>query len=175
MYRTALNLSMAALLSTAGLSAQNPLTAEVKAAYDGIKSNIIKAAEKMPESAYDFKPTPDVRSFGQLVAHVADAQMGICSIAKGEMKRGEAASKTTKADLVAALKASDEVCDSVYAAMTDAESTVTVKAPGRERTKLGILNFNVTHDNEMYGIMGVYLRLKGIVPPSSEATASSAK
>jgi hypothetical protein len=94
----------------------------VKAAYQPAKINILKAAEKMPESEYGFKPTPDVRTFGQLIAHVADAQMGMCGVARGEPRRGDAASKTSKADLVAALKASNDVCDGVYNTITEGEA-----------------------------------------------------
>jgi uncharacterized damage-inducible protein DinB len=156
------------MLAVATLQAQNPLSGDTNATYQRIKSNILKAAEKMPDSDYSFKPTAEVRTFGQLIAHVADAQMGICGMAKGEPKRGDAASKTTKADLIAALKASNESCDSVYSAMTDTEGVAIVKTPFGEKPKLGVLNLNVAHDNEMYGTIAVYLRLKGLVPPSSE-------
>ncbi|HEY1950005.1 MAG TPA: DinB family protein [Bryobacteraceae bacterium] len=125
----------------------------------------------MPESEYGFKPTPDVRTFGQLIAHVADAQMRICGVAKGEPKQGDAASKASKADLVAALKASNDFCDAVYSAATDADGAAMVKIFGKEKPKLGVLMMNVGHDNEMYGTIAVYLRLKGIVPPSTEGAA----
>jgi hypothetical protein len=168
MNRLAVSISIAATLGVVGLRAQNPLSDDVKNAYQGVKINILKAAEKMPEAEYSFKPTPDVRTFGQLIAHVADAQMGICGFAKGEPRRGDAASKTSKADLIAALKASSDFCDGVYNSMTDVNGTALVKVFGKEKPKLGVLNFNVAHDNEMYGTIAVYLRLKDIVPPSSE-------
>jgi uncharacterized damage-inducible protein DinB len=159
---------LSALAGTFGINAQsNPFSTEVKANYTSIKNNLMKAAEKMSEGDYDFKATPDVRSYGQLVGHVADAQMGICGTAKGEQKRGDAGEKTSKADLVAALKASFDYCDSAYDALTDSEGTQMVKMFGRDRTKLGVLDFNVIHDNEMYGTMAVYMRLKGVVPPST--------
>jgi uncharacterized damage-inducible protein DinB len=149
------------------------MSAEVKTAFEGVSANILKAADKMPDADFAFKPTPDVRSFGQLIAHVADAHTGICGIVKGDPKRGDAASKTSKADLIAALKASNDLCEAVYASMTDADGAATVKAPGGTRSKIGVLNFNVAHDNEMYGTMSVYLRLKGIVPPSTEAASAA--
>lgn len=165
-----------AALGGAALHAQsNPYSTEVKANYNSIKNNVLKAAEKMPESDYEFKATPEVRTFGQLVAHVADAQMGICGAAMGEQKRGDAAQKTSKADLEAALKASFEYCDKAYDALNDTDGAQTVKMFGRDRTKLGVLDFNVIHDNELYGTMAVYLRLKGIVPPSSERPMGQGK
>src|ERR1700748_2419602 len=85
--------------AAAAARAQNPMTAEVTAVHKGVSANILKAAEKMPEADYAFKPAPESRNFGQLIAHVADTQMAMCSITKGEMKRGDAASKTSKADL----------------------------------------------------------------------------
>ena len=156
-------------MTVAALSAENPYSSEAKDFYQPIKSNLLKAAQKMPESEYSFKPEGEGRTFGQLIAHAADAQVGICGIAKGEPKRGDAASKTTKADLIAALKASNDFCDAVYATMTDEAGTALVKTPFGDKSKLGVLNFNIAHDNETYGTIAVYLRLKGIVPPSSES------
>src|SRR2546428_6298788 len=94
----------ASLAGACALQAQNPLSAEAKQAYTAVKNNLIRAAEKMPEDDYSFKPTPDIRSFGQLIAHIADSQAGTCSAVRGEAKSVSAASKTSKADLVAALK-----------------------------------------------------------------------
>jgi len=109
-----LSLSFVLFAAATALRAQNPMTAEVTGVYKGVSANILKAAEKMPD--YAFKPAPESRTFGQLIAHVADAQMAMCSITKGEMKRGDAATKTSKADLVATLKASSEFCDDAYSA-----------------------------------------------------------
>jgi hypothetical protein len=166
----------ATLMGAAGLYAQsNPFSTEVKASYNNIKNNLTKAADKMSEADYDFKATPDVRNYGQLIGHVADTQLALCGVAKGEQKRGDAGQKTSKADLVAALKDSFDYCDSAYEALTDADGAQMVKMFGRDRTKLGVLDFNVIHDNEMYGTIAVYLRLKGIVPPSSERPMGQGK
>lgn len=165
-----LTLCTAALVFAATLSGQNPLTTETKALHDGVKNNIIRAAEKMPEENYSFKATPDVRSFGQLVGHVADAQYLFCAPVKDEKKGppGIEKTKTSKADLVASLKEAFEYCDGAYAAMDDAKITGIVKFFGRERPKLIVLNFNTSHNNEHYGNIVTYMRLKGLVPPSSE-------
>ena len=148
----------------------NPMSTEAKATQEGIKGLIMRSAEKMPEEHYGFKPTADVRSYGQLLGHIADAQYLFCAAERGEKAepRGVEKGKTTKADLTAALKEAFAYCDSSYNGLTDAKAADTVKFFGRDRTRLGVLNFNVSHTNEHYGNLVTYLRLKGIVPPSSE-------
>lgn len=146
----------------------NPISADAKQGYMSIKNILLKSADKMPEENYSFRTTPQVRTYGEMIAHVADVQTALCAMAKGEQKKSTAASKTSKADLVAALKQSFDYCDPVYDSMTDAAGAQTVKMFGHDMTKLGVLNFNIAHDNEMYGQMVAYMRIKGIVPPSSE-------
>lgn len=171
MKRTSRKIAVIVLSCAASLQAQDILSANAKSGYETVKKNILKAADKMPADDYSFRPTPDVRSFGELIVHISDAQTGLCGIAKGEMKRGDPTSKTSKADLIAAVKTAFDSCDGVYGRMTDTDGKVVLKTPRGEMSKLGLLNFNVAHDNEMYGIIGVYLRLKGIVPPSTEGAA----
>src|ERR1035438_5837927 len=142
----------------------NPLIAETKQAYTTVKGYLTRAAAAMPEDSYNFKPTPDIRAFGALLAHIADHQTSYCSTALGARKQGDAASKTTKADLVAALAASFAQCDAAWASITDANATEMVG----QRSKLGTLILDVIHSNEEYGYMAIYFRLKGIVPPSSD-------
>lgn len=160
------------------LSAQgaDPLTKGAKATYDIIKSYVTKAAAKMPEANYAFKPTPEVRSFGQILGHIADANFVICSTAAGEkppMGGFEPATsiektKSTKADLEKALADSFAYCDKVHAGMTDAGGSVSVKFFTGDLPKLSVLEFNTHHDFEHYGNIVTYMRLKGLVPPSSE-------
>jgi hypothetical protein len=153
----------------AGAWAQdNPMATELKRNYEQMKQGLLGEAERMSDGDYAFKATPETGTFGSRVAHVADAQMMICSAVKGEAKKGDAGSKTSKADLVAALKASFDYCDGAYNGFTDAAATQTVKVFGRPETKLSALWGNVAHDGEMYGYMAVYLRLKGGVPPGSD-------
>jgi uncharacterized damage-inducible protein DinB len=146
-----------------------PSTADaIRAYYNGVKNNILKAADKMPDDAYDFKPTPEQRTFGGWIGHVADAQTAGCSRVLGTPKTPSASGKTTKADLVAALKESFDTCDAAYASLTDSNAGDTVQSFRGPTTRLASLAGNVAHDNECYGAMAVYMRLKGIVPPSSE-------
>jgi len=148
----------------------NPLAADAKRLYLLTVTNISKSAEKVPEENYSFKPTPEVRSFGQLIGHVADAQYLFCSAVKGDKPTpmGIEKSKTSKADLIAALKEAVGYCTAVYDEMNDKAAAETVKFFGRDQTKLGVLSFNSIHNYEHYGNLVTYMRLKGIVPPSSE-------
>lgn len=152
------------------LSAQdNPLSTEAKLAFNGIKNNLTKMAEKMSEENYAFKATPDVRTFGGLVGHVADSALRTCTTVSGAAKTGQAEkTMTKKAELVAALKEAFAACDVAFETFTDANATEMITSPRGKRTKLGMLVGNTTHLNEEYGYMAVYMRLKGVVPPSSE-------
>jgi uncharacterized damage-inducible protein DinB len=154
----------------AALAAQNanPLSTELKQSYTGIKNNLTRMAEKMPEEHYGFKAAPEIRTFGQLVSHVADSQARTCSLVNGEQKDINAAAKTSKADLLAALKEPFAMCDTAFNALTDAKASEMIPLGQRQRSKFGLLSYVVSHSNEEYGYMAVYLRLKGIIPPSSE-------
>jgi DinB superfamily len=161
---------VATLGCSSGLIAQdtNRLSSELKQNYNQQKGALLAEADRMPDADYAFKATPDVGTFGSRVAHVADAQFMICSAVKGETKKADTAGKTSKADIMAALKASFDYCDGAYGSLTDATATQTVMIFGQPQTKLGALWGNLGHDEEMYGYMAVYLRLKGLVPPTSE-------
>jgi uncharacterized damage-inducible protein DinB len=151
----------------------NPISASERGFYALVSGEVIAAAEKMPEENYSFKPTPDVRSFGQLIGHVADAQYGFCSMASGEpaSPKGIEKSKTSKADLVAALKDAVAYCKNAYAGMTDTRGGEMVKMMNYNVARLAVLSVNTAHTDEHYGNIVTYLRLKGIVPPSSERPA----
>jgi uncharacterized damage-inducible protein DinB len=174
-YSVVILLGLAGLLAPSLLAqgqmsqGQTPTNSDaIRQSYNVVKNNILKAADKMPDDGYSFKPTPEERSFGGWVAHVADAQTGGCSRALGTPKTPSASSKTTKADLVAALKDSFDTCDAAYAALTEANANEPVQSFRGSLPRLAALAGNVAHDNECYGSMAVYLRLKGVVPPSSE-------
>jgi hypothetical protein len=160
-----------ALVASGAIFAQQPTTesAAIKAAYNGIKANMVKAAEKMPDDQYGFKASADIRTFGALIAHVADAQGRTCAAVAGSTPPESAGSKTAKADLVAALKASFDICDGVINSLSDEDATKTVSmGRGGPRSKFAVLWGVIAHSNEEYGYLAVYMRLKGVVPPSSE-------
>jgi uncharacterized damage-inducible protein DinB len=171
MIRTLAASACAFALCTATVFAQDSkaLVAAQKGLHTMVTTNLIRAAEKMPDDKFAFKATDEVRSFGQLIGHVADAQYTFCSIAMGEQPspRGIEKSKTAKADLVQALKDAVAFCDKAYE-MTDAQSSQVVKVFGREMPKLTVLSFKTAHDNEHYGNVVTYMRLNKLVPPSSE-------
>ncbi len=169
-------LLLAALASSAVLSAQNnPFSTEVKGNYNQIKNNVMKAAEEMPEADYAFVPGAGSRTYGQAVVHIAEVQMGICAMAQGEQPKQIDQTKTSKADAIATLKSAFDYCDPIYEALNDQNATQTQKMFGRDRTRLGILDFGVIHDNEMYGTLAVYLRAKGTVPPSTAGRGAMGK
>src|SRR5258708_13417257 len=130
---------------------------------------IVRSGEKMPEENYNFKPTDSVRSYGQIVGHVADAQDMFCSVALGEKNPGLKIeqTKTTKADLVAALKDAVAYCDKAYDGMTDASGSQMVKLFDMDMPKLGALNINNMPDMEHYRNLVTYITPQNSIPPTT--------
>ena len=156
----------------------NPITASERGLYSFMSNAVIRAAEKMPEENYSFKPTPEVRSFGQLVGHVADANYMFCSVALGEANPAKniEKTKTSKADLVAAMKDAVAYCNKAFDGMTDAKGSQIVPIFGSMKAaKLTVLSLNTAHTDEHYGNMVTYMRLKGLVPPTSESQPAPSK
>jgi uncharacterized damage-inducible protein DinB len=147
----------------------NPLSTEAKQAYTAVKNDILKSAEKMPEENYGFKPAPRVRTFGQILGHVAEEQYFFCGSVRGEQKAANIEKvKTSKADLLAALRDSFAYCDAAYDGVTDATTIQMIKVGQSQHTRLRMLWGNTVHDNSHYGNLVTYLRIKGLVPPSTE-------
>ena len=170
--RTLLRVLLICLLAPTAIawSQDNPLSAFNKKVYEREKDTLLRSAEKMPAENYTFKPTESVRSYGQVLGHVADAQYLFCSVVLGEKNPGLKIeqTKTSKADLIAALKEAFAYCDKAYDGMTDAAATQMVKFFGNDTPKLGVLTINNMHNMEHYGNLVTYMRLKNIVPPTSE-------
>ena len=152
------------------VSAENPLTSWNKLAYARVKDILMRSAQKMPEENYGFKPVDTVRSYGQIVGHLADAQYLFCSIALGEKNPGLDIehSKTTKSDLIASLTTAFAYCDKAYDTMTDATGAQMIKLFGNDAPRFSALEVNNMHNLEHYGNLATYMRIKGMVPPSSE-------
>jgi len=168
-------LVMGIATTTTTLAAQSgggvaPHVAILKTQADTVRALVLRTAEKVPEDVYSFKPTPEVRSLGGVLGHIADGNNLLCGMANGDKPAPNQVNekKTTRADLVAALKASFAACDKVFAGTTDANATAPVDFFGQKQTRLGMLAFTNSHMWEHYGNLVTYMRLKNIVPPSSE-------
>jgi uncharacterized damage-inducible protein DinB len=164
------------MASSAACVAQAPAAgpvgpaAEVQAAYNRLKPNVLKAAEKMPDADFQYKPTADIRTFARILNHVTEAQFHVCSALNGTTFDPKAVPSDTadKATVLAGLKASFAACDTAYAALTDATLTETLTLGPVKRSRIGLAWGNVSHDNEQYAELSTYLRLKGLVPPTAE-------
>ncbi len=154
----------------AAANAQNAVTASLKGLHEMTAGNILKAAEMLDEDVYAFQPTDDVRTTGQLFAHIANAQFAFCSTAAGEESpnsQNYEETATSKAAIVAALKAGFDYCGGVYDGMTDAAGAEVKNLFGMQMAATAILAFNTTHNYEHYGNVVTYMRINGLVPPSS--------
>lgn len=166
------------LCFTVGARAQTrPATAQpvsdaIRSSWETAKKNIHDSAVDVPEAVYSFKPVDVVRTFGQIVAHTAGANYEFCSAAKGEKSpKAEDAfeSLATKAAIVKAYDDSAAYCDAVFKALTDRTAGETIEMPfgmGKAARASALIG-DVGHLNEHYGNLVTYMRLKGIVPPTS--------
>jgi uncharacterized damage-inducible protein DinB len=157
----------------AGAAFDNPFSTFNQRTYEKVKDILVSSAEKMPETNYTFRPASAVRSYGEIIGHLADAQYLMCSIALGEQnpnKSGNHIESTihSKADLIAALKDALAYCDRAYDAMTDASGTEIVNLFGDKVPKQDVLSVNIMHDMEHYGNLVTYMRMNNIVPRTSE-------
>ena len=170
--------AMFAAIAVVHAAAQSPsptgqkltLSGQTISAYNGIQRDLLETAELMPEADYLFKPTPDTRPFGQLISHVALTQFRTCSLLQGGPSPKAAEKEETprsKAVLIALLKESATFCNPLVTAMTDESMVQLIKAGPVEAARgLMLIGLSV-HGNEVYGTIAVYLRLKGIVPPTT--------
>ena len=174
-----LSIAAAALLCPAALAAQgaaaaqppaNPAVAMQRSLWRGNTRYLAIAAEEWPEADYGWKPVATVRSFGELIAHVAGSQYAFCAPALGENRDADEGNvertAKTKAAIVAALKASTEYCERAYN-LTDAQAAKSVTFFGNQAPGLYAIASNASHNAEHYGNVVTYMRMKGMVPPSS--------
>lgn len=145
--------------------------AEVQRSYNGVKANILKSADKMPAEDYSYKPEPDIRTFARVLNHVTEAQLHACGAANGTpmVSLPKVPAETAdKATILSALQASFAECDKAFAALTDANLTESLSMGPMKRSRIGLMWGTVSHDNEQYATLALYLRLKNIAPPSTE-------
>jgi uncharacterized damage-inducible protein DinB len=161
-----------------GANPANPLSTWLRNAYMGNRNVIVRSAEKMPEENYGMRPgtQQEVRTFGQQIGHIADYNFLWCSQAKGEKNpnAGNNLEKlNTKAEFLKALNDAFAYCDGVYSSLTDTSGLEMVditQESGRQtrNLRMALLILNFAHNNEIYGNIVTYLRMKDIVPASSE-------
>ncbi len=160
----------AAAQSTSTTGQKLTLSGQTISAYNAIQRDLLEAAELMPDADYMFKPTADTRPFGQLISHVALSQFGACSLLQGGPSPKAAEKEDTprsKTVLIALLKESTTFCSPLVTALTDEGMVQLIKAGPIEGAR-GLMPIGlVVHGNEVYGTIAVYLRLKGIVPPTT--------
>lgn len=151
-------------------AARGGVVAATRPVYDTFKGYIIRAADQMPPSDYSFRPTPEVRTFGELIGHIANSNYEFCALALKEQSpmSEDLEKRTAKASLAEAVRASFQYCDRVYSEIGDAAASETVDLFGNSATRLGAVTFNAGHNAEHYGNIVTYMRLKGLVPPSSQ-------
>lgn len=170
MKRSVLTLAALAVLGVPAAASAQPVTQSLQGLFNVTRTNILASARLVDEELYSFRPTEDVRSMGELFAHIANAQYAFCSAAAGESSPATEnfeQSRTTKASIVEALELGFGYCDDVYAGMTDAKGAGAVTFFNGPNTAHGVLAFNSAHNYEHYGNLVTYMRLNGIVPPSS--------
>ena len=167
-------------LTASAASAQGPaqqgpvsLSLSLQRSYASIKSNLMLAAEKLPEADYGFKPSSmaEVRTYGQLFGHVANAQFNACAAARGVPNPNMGVNneqKTVRAEIIKALADSFAFCDPAFAALTEANGAEIMTQGRGQVARSAILAGLIAHSNEMYGTAGVYMRAKNVVPPSTE-------
>ncbi len=171
MIRAAMTVAMVLGTSGMALAQDNPMLKSIKAQQALVAGNLVKSAAKVSEADYAYKPTPEVRSFGELVGHVANANYMICSTALGEKNPSTAnieKTVTAKAALEKHLAEAIAYCDGAIVKLTATSSLEEIKFFTGPTPRLGVFAFNNVHNMEHYGNMVTYMRMKGIVPPSSE-------
>lgn len=143
--------------------------AEVQRSYAGVKANILKSAEQMPAESYTYKPEPDIRTYARVLNHISEAQLRSCGAVNGTKDLAKVPPETAdKAAIVEALKASFAECDKAFATVTDTNLADMLQAGPAKRSRVGLVWGTVSHDSEQYATLALYLRLKGLTPPSSE-------
>ena len=171
MKQVCLAAALAAIVFSVSAVAQqaDPLTAALKRQFDGIALNLKEAAEAMPEAKYGFKPSPDVKTFGAEVGHAANAQFNFCARAKGEPNpnKEDFEKVTDRAALIKAVIASNDYCASVFAGASDKSLMEMVGQGPQAQPRAAVIAQNIAHSNETYGTMVPYMRMSGIVPPST--------
>jgi uncharacterized damage-inducible protein DinB len=153
-----------------GQAPANTLIESSHALFTQVSQYVLRSADKIPENLYSYRPTPEVRTIGQLFGHIADASNHICAAAMGGKPAAGSVEKTvkTKAELIAALKREFAGCEANYSKLTASSAVEPVNFEGMKLTRVATMDYESVHTSEHYGNLVTYMRLNKIVPPSSE-------
>lgn len=170
-YRRFPRLMPIAVLTVCALSAQdtNTFIYETRQLYKDVSTNLLKSAEAMPPEDFQFRPTPESPTFGESIREVSAYQEDVCSVADTMRVDLNGVFPGDKTDLVEMLQRSVRRCDAAYASINNFTASQEVNFAGKRQSRLGLLSMNASHCSEVYGNLVVYLRLKGIIPPSKRA------
>lgn len=139
-----------------------------RAAWYDVNSLLLAAARKMPDKHYGFRPVKDARTFAEIVGHLAGEHYAICGAVTGRTLPVTRFETLTKKDaLVAALQDSIALCDLAYGLLTDENAAFRYSVFDTVGTRLSLLTSNIAHDNEHYGSLATYMRINGVMPPST--------
>ncbi|MEM7414968.1 MAG: DinB family protein [Gemmatimonadota bacterium] len=170
MFRRMLMLAAVAAFAAPATARGQTVSESLQGLYEITRDNVIASAQLLDEELYSFRPTEEVRSMGELFAHLANSQYAFCSAAAGERNPATEnfeGRRNTKTSILEALEAGFGYCDGVFAGMTDARGAEPVQFFTGPNTVFGVLAFNAAHNYEHYGNLVTYMRINGIVPPSS--------
>lgn len=156
------------LVTAPAASAQDAVASALLDRFETVSGHVLAAAEQVPEGDYGYQPTDEVRTFGEMVDHVADAHFGYCSAIGGDAPAAVGSEASTKSEIVERFRASRDFCLDVYRGAGSEDLGETVSIFGGEGTRVGVLVQNVAHDNLHYGNIVTYMRSLGMVPPSSQ-------
>ena len=172
MFACVLAMSAIAYAQAPAQGQKTTLSDGLRRSYNTVKMNLTEAAQKLDEANYSYRPSPDIRTFGAQLAHVANSQFNACAAAKGEPNPHQGSNlektMTTRADIIKALADSFAFCDPAFEKLTDQSALQLVRQGQNEIARGQVLVNLIAHGNEEYGILTVYLRMKGLVPPSTE-------
>ena len=167
-------------IAASALSAQAPprppetYSMFLQSQYAGLKRNIIGSAEKMPVEHFSFRPSPDVRTYAEQLGHIIDTQYFFCNAVKGGPNPGDGKDFekiAERAEMVQAAKDAFAYCDDAFSRLTNETAmqliTIGVAPKQRQTTRANQLTMVIVHGTEHYGNLVTYMRIKGVVPPSS--------
>jgi uncharacterized damage-inducible protein DinB len=150
---------------------KNPVTSVVREILPRQQKNLVAAVEEMPADSFNYKPTEQQQTFGHLVMHMTESNYYLCAKIGGSAppKQQELKETDGKDKLVAALKSSFDFCNAALDKMDDSKLGETIEAYGGRKAPMAWALIALTNDwADHYGGAAMYLRLKGLLPPTAK-------